>query len=71
MLVATDFCVWQVRKVEPIYLDTGDNIYQSFTQEFSETANIILDETRRVAFVKVYPIKELPDRGEILAFLKS
>ncbi len=37
----------------------------------SQRANIILDETGRVVFVKVYPIKQLPDIEEILAFLKS
>ena len=38
---------------------------------FSERANVVLDESGRVIFVKVYPIRELPDIGEILAFLKS
>ena len=33
---------------------------------FSERANIIVDETGNVAFVKVYPISELPDMQEIL-----
>jgi peroxiredoxin len=36
---------------------------------FSERANILLDEERRVLFVKVYPIKELPDLEEILKIL--
>ena len=36
---------------------------------FSERANIILDENHRVIFVKVYPIKELPDIEEILQVL--
>jgi peroxiredoxin len=40
-------------------------------QGFSERANILLDETGKVVFVKVYPIKELPDIAAILAFLKS
>ena len=40
-------------------------------QGFSERANIILDETGKVVFVKVYPIKELPDITEILTFLKA
>jgi peroxiredoxin len=39
-------------------------------QGFSERANIVLDETGKVTFIKVYPIKQLPDLGEILAFLK-
>ncbi len=38
---------------------------------FSERANIILDEQRKVIFVKVYPIKELPDVKELLEFLKK
>jgi peroxiredoxin len=36
---------------------------------FSERANIILDEQRKVVFVKVYPIKELPDVKKLLEFL--
>ena len=40
-------------------------------QGFSERANIVLDETGKVIFIKVYPIKELPDIEEILAFLRS
>lgn len=38
---------------------------------FSERANIVLDEQRKAIFVKVYPIKELPDIDEILDFLKK
>jgi peroxiredoxin len=38
---------------------------------FSERANVILDEQRKVIFVKVYPIKELPDVKELVAFLKK
>jgi len=38
---------------------------------FSERANIILDAERKAIFVKVYPIRELPDIHEILDFLKS
>jgi peroxiredoxin len=37
----------------------------------SERANIILDETGRVIFIKVYPIREVPDIEEILSFLKE
>ena len=36
---------------------------------FSERANIILNEDHRIIFVKVYPIKELPDIEEILQAL--
>jgi peroxiredoxin len=38
---------------------------------FSERANIILDETGKVSYVKVYPIRELPAMEEILAALKG
>jgi peroxiredoxin len=38
---------------------------------FSERANIILDEKREAIFVKVYPIKQLPDVQEVLEFLKK
>jgi peroxiredoxin len=38
---------------------------------FSERANIIVDEKGKIAFVKVYPIKQLPKISEIIRFLKS
>jgi len=38
---------------------------------FSERANIIVDEAGKVIFVKVYPIRQLPDMAEILAALKG
>jgi len=38
---------------------------------FSQRANVIVDEAGKVCFVKVYPISELPDIGEIIAFLKN
>jgi len=37
---------------------------------FSERANVILDEQRKAIFVKVYPIRELPDINEVLDFLR-
>jgi peroxiredoxin len=37
----------------------------------SERANIIVDEAGKVMFVKVYPIRQLPDMAEILAVLKG
>lgn len=37
----------------------------------SQRANIILNEKGKVCFVKVYPIAELPDIKEIIAFLKN
>jgi peroxiredoxin len=38
---------------------------------FSERANVLLNEQRTAVFVKVYPIKELPDIQEILDFLRK
>ena len=38
---------------------------------FSERANIVVDEQGKVVFVKIYPIRELPDIQEILEFLKG
>ncbi len=38
---------------------------------FSERANVILDEKGWVVFVKVYPIKQVPDMEEILTALKA
>jgi peroxiredoxin len=37
----------------------------------SQRANVILDEAGKVCFVKVYPIAQLPDIDEIIAFLKN
>jgi peroxiredoxin len=37
----------------------------------SQRANVILNEVGKVCFVKVYPISQLPDIGEIIAFLKN
>jgi peroxiredoxin len=38
---------------------------------FSKRANVILNEQRKAVFVKVYPLKELPDIKEVLAFLRK
>ncbi len=38
---------------------------------FSERANIIIDENQRIAFFKIYPIRELPDINEIIGFLRG
>jgi peroxiredoxin len=38
---------------------------------FSQRANVILDEKGKVCFVKVYPIGDLPDIKEIIAFLEN
>ena len=37
----------------------------------SQRANVIIDEAGKVCFVKVYPIAQLPDIDEIIAFLKN
>jgi peroxiredoxin len=37
----------------------------------SERANILVDESGKIVFVKVYPIPELPDINEIIDFLKN
>ncbi len=37
----------------------------------SERANIIIDEKGKVAFVKVYPISQMPDIEEIIGFLEE
>ena len=37
----------------------------------SQRANVIIDEAGKVCFVKVYPIAQLPDINEIIAFLKN
>lgn len=37
----------------------------------SERANILIDEKGKIAFVKVYPIPELPDINEIIDSLKN
>lgn len=38
---------------------------------FSERANIIVDEKGKIAFLKVYEIRQLPDIGEIVGFIKG
>jgi peroxiredoxin len=37
----------------------------------SERANIIIDENQKVAFVKVYPVGQLPDIKEIIQALRK
>jgi alkyl hydroperoxide reductase subunit AhpC len=37
----------------------------------SERANLIVDEAGKIMWVKVYPIRQLPDIGEILTALKA
>jgi len=36
----------------------------------SQRANVIIDGEGKVIFIKVYPIKELPDINEIIDFIK-
>jgi peroxiredoxin len=38
---------------------------------FSERANILVDEKGKVSWIKVYPIRELPDIREVLAALSK
>lgn len=38
---------------------------------FSERANIIVDASKTVVFVKIYPIHSVPDIQEILGFLEE
>jgi peroxiredoxin len=38
---------------------------------FSERANLIIDESGKVTFVKIYPIPQLPDIEKILAALRA
>jgi peroxiredoxin len=38
---------------------------------FSERANIIIDESQKVVFVKVYPTNQLPDMVELIHFLEN
>jgi peroxiredoxin len=62
-LLLSDF--WPHGKIAKAY-----GIFRE-TNGFSERANIVLDESHRVIFVKVYPLKELPDIEEILEVLAS
>ncbi len=38
---------------------------------FSQRANVIVGEKRRILFYKIYPIKEVPDVKELLGVLKE
>jgi peroxiredoxin len=39
------------------------------TSGISERANVVLDESGKAIFVKVYPIGDLPDIDEVISFL--
>ncbi|MGB9667543.1 MAG: redoxin domain-containing protein [Thermosulfidibacteraceae bacterium] len=49
------------------------SIYKVFREKdgFSERANVIVDEEGKIVFVKIYPIREVPNIEEILEFLRS
>lgn len=38
---------------------------------FSERANVVIDENGKVAWIKIYPISELPDINEVLEAIKK
>ena len=40
-------------------------------RRFSQRANILVDDQGRIAFVKVYELKQLPDVNEIIDLLKG
>ena len=46
------------------------NIFRE-KEGFSERANVVVDEEGKIVFFKTYPIKELPDIGEIIEFLEK
>ena len=48
-------------------------LYGVFNEDegISERANIVVDETGKVIFVKVYPIGQLPDIEEVIEVLKK
>ncbi|WP_324735610.1 peroxiredoxin [Thermococcus sp. SY098] len=61
--ILSDF--WPHGKVAKLY-----GVFRE-SNGFSERANIIVDEEGKIVFVKVYPIRELPDIEEILKFLEK
>lgn len=38
---------------------------------FSERANVLIDETQTIRFVKVYPVHSVPDINEVIYFIKN
>ena len=40
-------------------------------QGVSERANIVVDESGKIVFLKIYPVAQLPDINEIINFLKG
>ncbi len=47
------------------------NLYDVFRDNdgFSERANLVIDENRKVIFAKTYPTSQLPDIEEVLDFI--
>jgi peroxiredoxin len=47
--------------------------YGIFNEErgISKRANILIDEAQKIAFVKIYEIKTLPDINEIIDFIRN
>lgn len=48
-------------------------LYDIFREKngFSERANIVVDETGKIAFFKTYPLSQLPDINEVLDAIKK
>jgi peroxiredoxin len=40
------------------------------TDGFSERANVIIDESQKVIFARVYPVNQLPEISEIIHFIE-
>ena len=62
-LLLADF--WPHGQVAKLY-----NIFRE-KEEFSERANITIDQEQRIAWLKVYPIRELPNIDEVLDMLSK
>jgi peroxiredoxin len=56
---------WPHGKVAELY-----GIFRA-KEGFSERANIIIDENRKITFFKIYKLGQLPDVQEIIDFLKK
>ena len=46
-------------------------LVHAFIARYTRPGDVVLDQAGKVCFLKVYPIKELPDIDEIIAFLKN
>ena len=38
---------------------------------FSERANIVVDKSQKIVFIRIYPVHSVPDITEVLGFLKN